>query len=122
MPDPNFFGGVIGVTARDEEWRDVDSAGLPFGLPNYRSVSSPPTRPLQANYRCLGVAELASAIVANTPHRASGRLALHVLEVMTGILDATADRCCVQFASVTERPAPLSDAAARALAREGVAI
>jgi predicted dehydrogenase len=122
VPDPNFFGGTVGVTRRDDEWRDMDSAGLPLGLPNYRSMSSPPTRPLQANYRCVGVAELASAILGNTPHRASGRLALHVLEVMTAILDAAAGRGSVQLASGAERPAALSDEAARALARQGAAI
>ena len=99
-----------------------DSAGLPFGLPNYRSMSGPPTRPLQANYRCVGVAELASAILRKTPHCASGQLALHVLEVMTAILDAAAGHCSVKLASVAERPAALSDEAARALVREGTAI
>lgn len=122
VPDPNFFGGIVGVTSRDDDWRDVDSAGSPFGLPNYRSMSGPPTRPLQANYRCVGVAELASAILGNTPHRASGRLALHVLEVMTAILDAAAGHCSVQLASVAERPDALSDEAARALVREGTAV
>ncbi len=34
------------------------------------------------NYRSLGVADMAHAILEGRPHRASGDLALHVLEVM----------------------------------------
>ena len=41
-----------------------------------------------------GLAELASAVNAGTPHRSSGRVALHVLEAMYGILDAAASSRC----------------------------
>ena len=36
----------------------------------------------EGNLRSLGLADMAAAIRADRPHRASGELALHVLEVM----------------------------------------
>jgi hypothetical protein len=42
----------------------------------------------RANYRMLGMADLARAIVEGRAPRASGDLALHVLEVMEAILRA----------------------------------
>ena len=42
-----------------------------------------PSTPIaDGNYRIIGVADMAQAIRANRPHRASGDLAFHVLEVM----------------------------------------
>ena len=66
VPDPNYFGGEIEFAAAGEEWREL------------------PTRHAYAdgNYRSIGLADMAQAIRANRPHRASGALALHVLEVM----------------------------------------
>ena len=82
----------------------------------------PPSRPDQANYRCLGLAELASAATTGTPHRSSGRLALHVLEAMYGILQAAETGRMVAIETQVERPAALADDAARALARPGAVI
>ena len=66
VPDPNYFGGQIEFAARR------------------RRVARIPTRHAYAdgNYRSIGLADMAQAIRANRPHRASGALALHVLEVM----------------------------------------
>ena len=41
-----------------------------------------------ANYRALGLAEMATAIVEGRPHRCSGRFGLHALAVMLGIIDS----------------------------------
>jgi hypothetical protein len=95
---------------------------MQYGRPNYRSPAWPESRPKQANYRCLGLAELASAVNAGTPHRSSGRVALHVLEAMYGILDAAASGHPVTIATQIERPAVLTDEVARALARPGASI
>ena len=119
VPDPNFFGGTVEFTSRDGDWQTADAAGLPFGRPNWRSPNWPPSRPDQANYRCLGLAEMAGAIAAGTPHRSSGRLALHVLEAMYAILEAAETRTAVTVGTPVERPLALGDAEARALARPG---
>lgn len=122
VPDPNFFGGDVELSARDSAWAAQSADALPFGRPNYRGPAWPATRPPQANYRCLGLAELASAVRNDTPHRSSGRLALHALEVMHAILDSAEGGRAVAIGAGLDRPPALADAEAADLARTGVAI
>jgi predicted dehydrogenase len=69
VPDPNTFGGPVRMRrAGAAEWSEI-----PF------------SHGYAENSRGLGVAEMATAISGNTPHRASGKLAAHVLEIMHGI-------------------------------------
>lgn len=66
VPDPNTFGGPVQVRRRGErEWSDV---ALTHGH--------------DANARGIGLSDMAEAIAQKRPHRASGELMLHVLEVM----------------------------------------
>jgi predicted dehydrogenase len=116
VPDPNFFGGSVEYTERGGDWQVVDSTAMPFGRPNWHSPNWPATAPDRANYRCLGVAELAQSVLAGTPHRSSGAMALHALEVMHAILDAGTTREAIALNSHIERPPPLDEDAARALA------
>jgi hypothetical protein len=62
-----------------------------------------------ANYRSLGLADMAHAILDARPHRASGALALHVLEVMQAFVTASREERIVDIESRVERPAPLSE-------------
>jgi predicted dehydrogenase len=117
VPDPNFFGGVVEYTERGGDWISVDSSGRPFGRPNWRSPAWPASIPDRANYRCLGVAELASAISHGAPHRSSGALASHVLDTMHAILRAGEQGEEVQVKSPVERPAVFTDFDATALTR-----
>ncbi len=112
VPDPNFFGGIVEFTEQAGDWQTADSASLAFGKPNWRSPSWPASRPDQANYRCLGLAEMARSLQHGTPHRSSGRLALHVLEAMFAILTAaeTGVACDVEMA--IDRPPALEEAEA----------
>jgi predicted dehydrogenase len=97
-PDPNHFSMPVEIaTGENDEWVTVpDAAGF-----------------VDAG-RGVGLADLAEAIVEDRPHRASGRLALHVLEVMDAILRSSAGRETITIESTTERPAlvPLRDLAA----------
>lgn len=89
VPDPNVFSETGAVwTTGDPEWRAlVESAG-------YRDVG-----------RGVGLADMAAAIAAGTPHRASGELAFHVLEIMEAVLTASAERSAVVLTSTVERSA-----------------
>jgi predicted dehydrogenase len=109
VPDPNFFGGSVEVTERGGDWQLLDSSSRPYGKPNWRSPIWPASAPDRANYRCLGIADLASSVLNGTPHRATGAFAAHVLEVMNALLQAGADGGTIRIASRIERPAPLSD-------------
>jgi predicted dehydrogenase len=87
VPDPNTFSAAVEVAIRDQDWERVpDSAG-------YIDTG-----------RGIGLAEMADAIQDNRPHRASGRLALHVLEIMDAILRSSREKAVIQIDSAAERP------------------
>ncbi|KAA0212778.1 MAG: gfo/Idh/MocA family oxidoreductase [Leptolyngbya sp. PLA3] len=69
VPDPNGFGGPVSIFKPGEN--DWSEAAL---------VDAP-----SHNARGLGVEDMAGAIAEGRPHRASGALALHVLDVMTAM-------------------------------------
>lgn len=91
VPDPNWFGGEVRQLEKGGEWRDV-VVDAPYADGNYRSI---------------GLADMAYAIRNNRPHRASGELALHVLEVMEAFETSNATRSVVEIASTVARPDPL---------------
>ena len=93
VPDPNMFGGLVKVAPpRAEQWEDVPVT-IPYA---------------DANYRSLGVADMAYGILNDRPHRCSGDLALHVLEVMGAFETASASGEIVKIKSKAERPEPIS--------------
>ena len=66
VPDPNTFGGDVQVFKQGyEDWATL---GYTHGY--------------HENSRGFGVADMAMGIEKNRPHRASGELSLHVLEIM----------------------------------------
>ena len=115
IPDPNWFGGTPEVSDHDGPWQPLPSDTMPFGALNYRGPHWPAERPDQANYRALGIADLAASVRAGTPHRSSAHLALHVLEVMDAILHACDTGTAVSLAPAIDRPAPLGAVEAAAL-------
>ena len=89
-PDPNTFQGPVRLRRKGEkEWKEVP-------LTHSDKVG-----------RGIGVADLAAAITKNRPHRASGELAYHVLEVMCSFEEASNTSRHVAIKSACERPAPL---------------
>jgi predicted dehydrogenase len=59
--------------------------------------------------RGIGIADMAEAIRDGRPHRASGELAYHVLEVLTALERSARERRHVQIESHCARPAPLTE-------------
>lgn len=94
VPDPNLFGGEVEVKkrGREEQWTPVTVA-QPYA---------------DGNYRSLGVADMAQAILDNRPHRANGALALHVLEVLEAFEVASRDGRTVEITTPVSRPEPLA--------------
>lgn len=89
--DPNTFGGPVQLwRARAGAWEEVSL------LPGYSE-----------NTRSLGVADMARAIQRGEPHRASGQLAYHVLDLMHAIHDASHEGRHIAISSTCDRPAPL---------------
>jgi predicted dehydrogenase len=62
---------------------------------------------VDGEFRSIGVADMASAILNNRPHRASGALAFHVLEVMEAFQTSADEGRRVKIGSCVERPAML---------------
>lgn len=88
VPDPNGFGGEVQIfRAGSDAWTPVAEAG---GYPGAA--------------RGYGVSELASALVAGTPHRANGEVAYHVLDVMESLLTAAGSGHAVAVTSSCDRP------------------
>ena len=110
VPDPNWFGGDLLIAGKGEDWRTIRTDDKTFGARNW-----PKAAPKFANDRGLGLAEMARAIVEKRPHRANGSIALHVLAVMAGILEAAADGRRATITQSCERPAALDETEAREL-------
>jgi predicted dehydrogenase len=91
VPDPNFFGGDIELASAADDWRKVTTEHA------YAD----------GNYRIIGVADMAQAIRSGRPHRASGELAFHVLEVMEAVQRSSDEGRLVEVESRPARPAML---------------
>ncbi len=91
IPDPNYFGGEVRLQKAGEK----EAAIVPL------------VKGATENARGLGLDDLCAASKEGRMPRASGELALHVLEVMHAMLTASESRKFVEIASKIERPLPL---------------
>ncbi|HEY5892640.1 MAG TPA: Gfo/Idh/MocA family oxidoreductase [Chthoniobacterales bacterium] len=91
VPDPNTFGGEVQVRAGvGKSWKTVP-------LTHSDDVG-----------RGIGVADMVAAIGERRPHRASGELALHVLETMLAVQKASETGAHVHLATTVTKPAALA--------------
>ncbi|UWU31339.1 Gfo/Idh/MocA family oxidoreductase (plasmid) [Rhizobium sp. WSM1274] len=110
LPDPDNFGGSVALSSRGAPWQETDTSGELFGAVNW-----PIAAPDRANYRMLGLADLARAIIEGRAPRASGDLALHVLEVMEAILRAGETGVAQTISGIVAQPKELREDEARSL-------
>lgn len=89
LPDPNSFGGSVRVW-KGKEWEEIA-----------------PQHGFTENSRGMGLSEMLYAKAAGREPRASGNLALHVLETMHAILESSAKRKAVSVKSQPAQPAAL---------------
>jgi predicted dehydrogenase len=78
VPDPNFFGGEPQVARRNGDWAPLDISRHAYGEQNRITRTGAHV----ADHRIIGLLDMAAAIRSGRPHRVSGTLALHVLEVL----------------------------------------
>ncbi len=103
VPNPNFFGDAPMLSRRGVEWEPIDISAHPFGVANRTTGNGTQV----ADYRIVGVLDMAMAIRQGRRHRANGDLALHVLEVLDAFeLSSTAGRH-VMIQNSCERPEPV---------------
>jgi predicted dehydrogenase len=110
VPDPNFFGGIVEISEGGGDWIEHDATALPLGAINW-----PADTPRFANHRALGVAEMAAALRSKKPNHASGRLALHVLEVMDAMVRGSPAAGATAIITQADRPPVLADSEAAKL-------
>jgi len=110
LPDPDTFGGIVSLSERGAPWRDFESDKELYGARNW-----PFAAPDRANYRMLGIADLARSRETGAQPRASGELSLHVLEIMEAILLSGERRESVSVAGEVSQPAFLDTSEARSL-------
>ena len=108
LPDPDTFGGTVSLSRRGEDWEDVDTSGRLYGRINW-----PYDNPDRANYRMLGVADLAAAVATGRAPRASGALALHVLDILGAILLSGDTGATVDLSTHADQPPLLQEDEAR---------
>ena len=91
VPDPNQFQGDVQVSQKKGDWTTLPQSHL-YG---------------DGNYRILGLADMAQAIVSGRPHRASHEISLHVLEIMDSILRSAESGRRIDLEHQCARPAAM---------------
>ncbi|MCI0581854.1 MAG: Gfo/Idh/MocA family oxidoreductase [Chloroflexi bacterium] len=91
VPDPNHFDGAVRLfEASADSWRTL-----------------PPSAGFIAAARGYGLADMADALEAGRPHRASGEVAYHVLETMTAFFRSARRRQTTTVSSSCRQPDPV---------------
>ena len=90
VPDPNMFGGSVYVCKKlGDKWREYKTNKMPLGKINIRSQSSRANEsPTNANYRGVGLSEMAYSIQKNKNNKCNGELSLHVLDIIQSTMKA----------------------------------
>jgi predicted dehydrogenase len=83
LPDPNRYDGAVDLAVAGGDWAELPAGGEQIG-------------------RGYGVVDLALALRHDRPHRASGALGLHVLDVMGGLLRSDGERVAMTTSQVLD--------------------
>lgn len=103
VPDPNFFGGELLRSLRDSKFEKENTDIHPFSIPNFETSIG-----MVANYRTVGLADMAEAIMTGRDPRCSIELAMHTVEVMTAILSSSEIGKTIHMETICKQPKPLS--------------
>jgi predicted dehydrogenase len=90
LPDPNAFEGPVRLRRGRQGWQDV-----PIASRGGRDA------------RGIGLHDLAESLAEGRPHRASGELACHVVDVARTILEAARKGRALAVTTSVARPAPM---------------
>ena len=111
VPDPNMFGGPVLISKElGSEWKELSVESMYLGKTNIINHSGRSNEaPKQSNYRGIGLSEMIYAIENNKPHRCSGELAFHVLDIIDTVIHATKKNQEVEIKSTCKKPEPMSE-------------
>ena len=84
VPDPNMFGGSVYVCKKlGKPWTEFKTNKMPLGKINIKTQSARANESSKnANYRGVGLAEMAYCINNKKKHRCNGELSVHVLDLI----------------------------------------
>lgn len=112
LDGPNLFGGKILLRMTEQyRWRSMPRKPEETSL-DWETV--PVTRPFcstshASNSRGIGLVDMVLAMQENRPHRASGEMALHSLEVMEQMIQSAEEGRFLSPQTRFDRPALLAD-------------
>jgi len=89
--DPNNFNGPI--LLRKAEGKELEPVDCPFGY--------------NENSRGVGIADMATAIRNGRPHRATGEMGYHVVDLVHGLHEASAEGRHIALESTCDQPTAL---------------
>lgn len=109
LADPMFFSGETALTRPQEGPQPLGTSGLAFSEPNRRDHLGRPV----ADYRGVGLIDLALAIRTGNPHRTAADFIVHSVEVMEAVTIAARTHQAVTLKTSCTRPQildPVADA------------
>ena len=110
VPDPNMFGGSVYTCKKlGGTWKEHKTNKMFLGKINIRQKSLRANEaPINANYRGVGLAEMAYCIQNNKKHRCNGDLSFHVLDIIQSIMIAAKKRKRINIKSSCSIPKKFS--------------
>ena len=110
VPDPNMFGGSVYTCKKlGGTWKEHKTNKMYLGKINIRQKSLRANEaPINANYRGVGLAEMAYCIQNNKKHRCNGDLSFHVLDIIQSIMIAAKKRKRINIKSSCSIPRKFS--------------
>ena len=110
VPDPNMFGGSVYTCKKlGGTWKEHKTNKMYLGKINIRQKSLRANESsINANYRGVGLAEMAYCIQNNKKHRCNGDLSFHVLDIIQSIMKAAKKRKRINIKSSCSIPRKFS--------------
>ena len=115
VPDPNMFGGSVYTCKKlGGNWKEHKTNKMYLGKINIRQKSLRANEaPINANYRGVGLAEMAYCIQNKKKHRCNGELSFHVLDIIQSIMKAARKRKRISIKSSCKIPKQFSNSEIR---------
>ena len=115
VPDPNMFGGSVYTCKKlGGTWKEHKTNKMFLGKINIRQKSLRANEaPINANYRGVGLAEMAYCIQNKKKHRCNGELSFHVLDIIQSIMKAARKRKRISIKSTCKIPKQFSNSEIR---------
>ena len=110
VPDPNMFGGSVHVCKKlGDKWKEYKTNKMLLGKINIRSQSSRANESsTNANYRGIGLAEMAYSIENKKVNKCNGELSLHVLDIIQSTMKACKTETAQSIKTTCKKPQPFS--------------